>query len=67
MLAPQRLVLKTDSQVMLIKNIDEQLVNGSIGKVIAFVDLAGYAAMRNGGGEEVEEEGGATKARWMAS
>lgn len=41
---------------MLIKNIDEQLVNGSIGKVIAFVDVAGFAAMRNGGAEEVVEE-----------
>jgi len=37
-LAPPRLELKKGSQVMLIKNIDEMLVNGSLGKVIGFMD-----------------------------
>ena len=37
-MAPQNLTLKKGAQVMLIKNIDETLVNGSIGKVIAFMD-----------------------------
>ena len=37
-MAPQSISLKKGAQVMLIKNIDETLVNGSIGKVIAFMD-----------------------------
>lgn len=36
-MAPKTLHLKKGSQVMLIKNVDEGLVNGSVGKVIAFV------------------------------
>lgn len=38
MMAPKSLELKVNSQVMLIKNLDETLVNGSLGKVIAFSD-----------------------------
>lgn len=37
-MAPPVITLKKGSQVMLIKNIDETLVNGSVGKVIAFMD-----------------------------
>lgn len=37
-MAPPLLSLKKGAQVMLIKNIDETLVNGSIGKVVAFMD-----------------------------
>ena len=37
-MAPQSIKLKKGAQVMLIKNIDETLVNGSVGKVIAFMD-----------------------------
>ena len=37
-MAPALITLKRGAQVMLIKNIDDQLVNGSIGKVIAFMD-----------------------------
>ena len=37
-MAPPSISLKKGAQVMLIKNIDETLVNGSIGKVIAFMD-----------------------------
>lgn len=39
-MAPQRLILRLDAQVMLIKNADENLVNGSMGRVVRFVDPA---------------------------
>ncbi|PPQ98949.1 hypothetical protein CVT24_003576 [Panaeolus cyanescens] len=39
-MAPSRLVLRVDAQVMLIKNVDETLVNGSMGRVVAFLDPA---------------------------
>ena len=37
-MAPPMISLKKGAQVMLIKNIDDTLVNGSVGKVIAFMD-----------------------------
>ncbi|OCB88619.1 hypothetical protein A7U60_g4217 [Sanghuangporus baumii] len=37
-MAPSVLTLKVDAQVMLIKNVDETLVNGSIGRIIKFMD-----------------------------
>ncbi|QIW94939.1 hypothetical protein AMS68_000457 [Peltaster fructicola] len=37
-MAQETIALKKGAQVMLIKNIDENLVNGSIGNVIAFMD-----------------------------
>jgi len=36
-MAPEFITLKKGAQVMLIKNIDESLVNGSVGKVIGFM------------------------------
>jgi ATP-dependent DNA helicase PIF1 len=36
-MAPERIALKPGSQVMLIKNYDDTLVNGSLGKVIGFM------------------------------
>ena len=39
LLVPQVLQLKVGAQVMLIKNIDETLVNGSLGKVVGFSDM----------------------------
>lgn len=41
-MAPKHLVLRIDAQVMLIKNVDETLVNGSMGRIIRFVDPATY-------------------------
>ena len=37
-MAPQSIALKKGAQVMLIKNMDDTLVNGSIGRVVAFMD-----------------------------
>ena len=36
MVAQQILEIKVDAQVMLIKNVDENLVNGSVGRVLGF-------------------------------
>lgn len=41
-LAPPRLHLKKGAQVMCLKNFDEGLINGTIGKVIDFVDREVY-------------------------
>lgn len=38
MMAPKSIELKLDAQVMLIKNLDSSLVNGSLGRVIGFSD-----------------------------
>lgn len=37
-MAPPLITLKKGAQVMLIKNMDETLVNGSVGRVVAFMD-----------------------------
>jgi ATP-dependent DNA helicase PIF1 len=39
-MAPPTLLLKVDAQVMLIKKIDDELVNGTVGRVIRFTDAA---------------------------
>lgn len=41
-LAPKKLFLKENAQVMCIKNFDETLVNGSLGRVKGFVDRDTY-------------------------
>lgn len=48
MMAPPRLSLKLETQVMLIKNVDETLVNGSVGKVIGFYDQSMWAKVQMG-------------------
>src|SRR5271154_3787748 len=42
-MAPKVLELKKDAQVMLIKNMDENLVNGSLGKVIGFMSESTFS------------------------
>lgn len=37
-MAPGSLTLRVDAQVMLIKNMDDTLVNGSMGKIVRFMD-----------------------------
>lgn len=71
-MAPSSLTLRVDSQVMLIKNMDETLVNGSTGKVVRFVDPAQYAADKedDARGEYTFEKGGgpnAAKTKKVAS
>ncbi|PFH51817.1 hypothetical protein AMATHDRAFT_114475, partial [Amanita thiersii Skay4041] len=46
-MAPESLTLRIDCQVMLIKNVDETLVNGSIGKVVQFADPVAYSYEQN--------------------
>ncbi|KAL1955408.1 hypothetical protein VTO42DRAFT_8564 [Malbranchea cinnamomea] len=41
-MAPPVIQLKKGAQVMLIKNMDDTLVNGSLGKVVAFMDEATF-------------------------
>lgn len=41
-MASELIVLKKGAQVMLIKNIDESLVNGSIGRVVGFMSEAAF-------------------------
>jgi len=48
-MAAETLSLRIDCQVMLIKNVDETLVNGSMGRVVRFVDPVAYT--REQGGE----------------
>ena len=57
-MAPQRLTLRLGAQVMLIKNVDEMLVNGSMGKVSRFIDPAIYGTQ-----DDPEFAGGASAGR----
>lgn len=41
-MAPEVLQLTQDAQVMLIKNCDGELVNGSMGRIVGFVDPSEY-------------------------
>ncbi|THH32533.1 hypothetical protein EUX98_g1662 [Antrodiella citrinella] len=43
-MVPSTLSLKVGAQVMLVKNMDETLVNGSMGTIVEFADPATYAA-----------------------
>lgn len=41
-LAPKSITLKPGAQVMMLKNIDETLVNGSLGTIVGFIDPSTY-------------------------
>ena len=45
MVAPVQLALKADARVMLVKNVDERLVNGCIGCVLWFFVVTACAAI----------------------
>lgn len=56
MMAPKTLELKKGAQVMLIKNLDETLVNGSLGTVIGFSTESAFEI--SGGMFDEEQENG---------
>ncbi|KAF5362473.1 hypothetical protein D9756_002301 [Leucocoprinus leucothites] len=58
-MAPKELRLRIDAQVMLIKNVDEQLVNGTMGRVTRFIDPVSYTAET---GYDIANGAGATNA-----
>lgn len=62
-MAPPAIHLKKGAQVMLIKNMEDSLVNGSIGRVVAFMDESTFDYYRNNeddftgdGGEGSDDE-----------
>lgn len=57
-LAPESITLKKGAQVMLIKNIDETLVNGSIGRVIGFMDERQFDSYNNNEAAFLQSPGG---------
>ncbi|KAJ5745876.1 ATP-dependent DNA helicase PIF1 [Penicillium odoratum] len=69
-MAPPVIHLKKGAQVMLIKNMEETLVNGSIGRVVAFMDEASFDYYRTNeddfhptGEGDVSDEDSAARAR----
>ncbi|KAG8984659.1 hypothetical protein FRB94_010972 [Tulasnella sp. JGI-2019a] len=55
-MAPHELDICVDSQVMLIKNMDETLANGSMGRVIGFCDPAIFKGVTTDGKIDTVEE-----------
>jgi len=48
-MAPKTIELKMHSQVMLIKNVDDSLVNGSLGRVVGFMSATTFDIMTENG------------------
>lgn len=57
-LAPESITLKKGAQVMLIKNIDETLVNGSLGRVLGFMDERQFDSYNNNEAAFLQSPGG---------
>ncbi len=55
-IAPDKLEIKRDAQVMLIKNISKDLVNGSRGVVVGFYNKDGGVTYHNGDDEKLVGE-----------
>lgn len=66
MLAPKMLELKVGAQVMLVKNMDENLVNGSLGKVKGFMTESMFDVRMNMADDSGGEDGGRVKRRIQA-
>ncbi|KAF7718519.1 ATP-dependent DNA helicase PIF1 [Penicillium ucsense] len=67
-MAPMTIHLKKGAQVMLIKNMEDTLVNGSIGRVVAFMDETTFDCYKDNEGDFVaggdeDEEDAALRAR----
>lgn len=67
-MAPMTIHLKKGAQVMLIKNMEDTLVNGSIGRVVAFMDETTFDCYKEdesiyGAGGDNDEEDAALRAR----
>ncbi|GAB7347240.1 hypothetical protein MBLNU459_g3339t1 [Dothideomycetes sp. NU459] len=60
-MAPETIQLKKGAQVMLIKNIDETLVNGSLGKVIGFMSEATFDSYHDNEEAFLATQGGTFK------
>lgn len=62
LLCDVKLELKVGAQVMLIKNVDEKLVNGRIGSIVGFVTEAEYELRQSSQASEGFEDGNEEKA-----
>ncbi|OAA71365.1 DNA repair and recombination protein pif1 [Cordyceps fumosorosea ARSEF 2679] len=62
-MAPKSIDLKLDAQVMLIKNLDSTLVNGSLGRVIGFSDEKTFSMQGGATTSDPEMDTSLSKAR----
>src|ERR1700761_15991 len=56
-MAPSTIHLKKGAQVMLIKNMEDSLVNGSLGRVVAFMDESTFDYYRQNEDDFMAEGG----------
>lgn len=68
MMAPKAMDLKKGAQVMLIKNMDDTLVNGTLGRVVGFMNEATFEVWggHNSIGDEAEEADARSKKKIKA-